>query len=522
MSKKSMVNNEKKQESKTSNKKNKHIDFYDETIRDGVQSLWAMKLPHGIVDAVIDKLDEAGFRAISFAIHVGFFQMAIRGGENPWETLRLLKKKVKKTKLSTICLVGQVSLEKPIDPPAIWKLFTRKAAEITGQRCATFMSNPSDEINRFPEWFPFLRELGIESYPAICYYPSPRKDEKYFVDLTKKVLKYKPDRIYLKDAGGLLTTEVVKNLLPAMMKEAHAQDVPVGIHTHCVSTNAGRVLVEAMKMGVDEIHTCTPPLANGTSHTSIFRAIDNARLLGLSHNINVEPLKVFEEQLTMIAKQEDLPIGVPLEYDHGVYMHQVPGGVRGTLKNHLAQIGIAHRLDEVLEEVMQVREDLGSPIMITPFSQFVVSQAAVNVAMGERYKEVLDSVVEMALGVWGIEDSGARYIEPNLKDKILNHPNAKAIERKWESDKEEAAADRPIEYYKAQYGMSNASDEDFLLVYIMKGDEEIKKIRAAGAPRSFYTGKEPLVQLLMALSKEKDISRLQLQKGNSFFDFRQK
>ena len=502
-------------------KKNKHIDFYDETLRDGVQSLWGMRLSHGIVDAVLDEIDQAGFRATSFALHSGFLVMAIRGGEDPWETLRLLKRKIKKTTLSTITGPGQIGMDKPFDPPAIWKLFTRKVAEITGQRCATFMSNPTDEIERFPEWFPFLRELGIETYPAICYYPSPRKDDKYFVDLTKRVLKFKPDRIYLKDAGGLLTTEVVKTLLPAMMKEAHAQDVPVGIHTHGVSTNAGRVIVEAMKMGVDEVHTCTPPLANGTSHTSIFAAINNARLLGLTHNINVEPLKVFEERLTRIAKQEGLPIGVPLEYDHGVYMHQVPGGVMGTLKNHLSQIGIVHRLDEVLEEVVRVREDLGSPIMITPFSQFVVSQAAVNVAMGERYKEILDSLIEMALGVWGVEDSGVHYIDQNLKDKILGHPNAEAIAQKWERDKEEAAADRPIEYYKTKYGMSNASDEDFLMVYIMKGDEEIKKMRAAGAPRSYYTGKEPLVPLLNALSKEKDISRLQLQKGNSFFDFRQ-
>jgi len=112
-------------------------------------------------------------------------------------------------------------------------------------------------------------------------------------------------------------------------------------------------------------------------------------------------------------------------------------------------------------------------------------------------------------------------MDQNLKDKILSHPNAEKIAKKWERDKEEAAEDKPIEYYKEKYGMSNASDEDFLLVYIMKGDEEIKKMRAAGAPKSYYTGKEPLPLLLKALSKEKDISRLHLQKGNSFFDFRQ-
>ena len=502
-------------------KKNRHIDFYDETLRDGTQSLWAMQLPQGVVDAVIDEEDQAGFRAVSFPIHSIFFQLAVRTGENPWDLLRMLKRRLKKTKVSSICLTGHINMEKPIDPPSIWKLFIRKTVEISGQSCATFQSNPTDEISRYPEWFSLLNELGVETYPAVCYYPSPRINDEYFVNLTKRILKFKPDRIYLKDAGGLLTTEVVKTLLPAMMKEAHAQGVPVGIHTHGVSTNAGRVIVEAMKLGVDEVHTCTPPLANGTSHTSIFSAIQNARLLGLTHNINVEPLKEIEERLTMIVKQEDFPIGVPLEYDHGVYLHQVPGGVRGTLKNNLAQLGIEHRLDDVLEEVVRVREDLGSPIMITPFSQYVVSQAAVNVAMGERYKDILDSVIEMALGVYGIGDSGASHIDPNLKDKIFSHPNAKRISQKWEMEKAEAAEDKPVEYYKAKYDMTNASDEDFLLVYLMKGKEEVDKMHAAGAPRSFYTGKEPLGHLLNALNKEKDISRLHLQKGNNFFDFRQ-
>jgi len=38
---------------------------------------------------------------------------------------------------------------------------------------------------------------------------------------------------------------------------------------------------------------------------------------------------------------------------------------------------------------------------MTPASQFFASQAAVNVATGERYKVVLDRMIETALGVWG-------------------------------------------------------------------------------------------------------------------------
>jgi oxaloacetate decarboxylase alpha subunit len=71
-----------------------------------------------------------------------------------------------------------------------------------------------------------------------------------------------------------------------------------------------------------------------------------------------------------------------LEYDHAQFMHQVPGGVISNLRFQLAQLRMVDRLDGSLGEIVQVRADLGYPIMVTPFSQFVVSQAAINVMLG--------------------------------------------------------------------------------------------------------------------------------------------
>ena len=152
-----------------------------------------------------------------------------------------------------------------------------------------------------------------------------------------------------------------------------------------------------------------------------------------------KPSEEAERRLRMIAKLENLPEGIPLEYDHSVYGHQVPGGVISNLKNQLGQLRIAHKLDEVLEEVVRIIEDLGYPIMITPMSQFIVSQAAVNVATGERYKEVLDCMIETALGVWGWEDAAVPWMDLNVKDRFLSHPNAKSLAEKYEKKKR----DRP-------------------------------------------------------------------------------
>ena len=110
------------------------------------------------------------------------------------------------------------------------------------------LANTRDEIDRYFPWLvPIARNLGMKLMLAICYYPTPRRDDTYYTNLTKRIMEWKPDYIQLKDAGGLLTVERIKTLLPAIQKEARG--VPIELHTHGMSTNQGRVVVEAMALG---------------------------------------------------------------------------------------------------------------------------------------------------------------------------------------------------------------------------------------------------------------------------------
>jgi len=494
------------------------VTFSDVTFRDGAQSQWAMKMTYGMFDAVASELDQAGFDTIELPTNAVHFKFQVRFlKENPWEIARIFREKITRTKKSQV-IMDCLDLLGESETRSMVKFYYELAARSTGAGRFFTLANTRNELDRYFPWLiPIARNIGAEVMPAICYYPSPRTTDEYYANLTKRIMAYKPDALMLKDAGGLMTLDRIKTLLPAIQKEA--KGVPIELHTHGMSTFQGLVVVEAMKLGVDRVHTCVPPLASGSSHVSIFNAMHNAKALGLEHNItNREVLQEAEERLTRIAKLEGLPIGVPLEYDHGVYSHQVPGGVISNLKSQLAQLGIAHKLDEVLDEVVHIIEDLGHPIMITPSSQFVVSQAAVNVATGERYKEVLDCMIETALGVWGWEDAGVPWMKPEVKDRFLSHPNAKILEEKYKRKQEIEAAEGSVDKLRVSYGMTHASDEDFMLYHIMKGDSEIKKIQP---PKTYYTGKEPLTLLLKELSKDRDVSRLQMRKGKSFFEFRQ-
>jgi oxaloacetate decarboxylase (Na+ extruding) subunit alpha len=54
----------------------------------------------------------------------------------------------------------------------------------------------------------------------------------------------------------------------------------------------------------------------------------------------------------------------------------------------------------VLAEIPHVRKDLGYPNMQTPYSQFVATQALLNVLYG-RYEVVPDEIRNFVLGYWG-------------------------------------------------------------------------------------------------------------------------
>ena len=133
----------------------------------------------------------------------------------------------------------------------------------------------------------------------------------------------------------------------------------------------------------------------------MFNVVGNLRALGYKPLVNLDALPPVREHFSWIAKREGLPVGAPREFDQAWYGHQVPGGMISNLRHQLKLMGKEDKLQEVLEETAQVRAELGYPIMVTPFAQFVGSQAAINVILGERYKEVTDpgdSICARSLG----------------------------------------------------------------------------------------------------------------------------
>jgi oxaloacetate decarboxylase alpha subunit len=452
------------------------VRFIDTTFRDGSQSLWATRITTGMMDAVAADMARAGFQAIEVPANPIYFKKFVRDlKEDPWAMLRLLTRRIPETPKA--CMTGaRIHAFGAPPPQELVRLFYSCVAATGGLNRGQFMANTMDQRTRdFPWLLPLFKDLGLQVAIALAYQVSPRHTDEYYARLTREVLKFEPDAIYLKDQGGLVTPERLRTLLPAIV--GNAGGVPVEFHSHCTTGLAPICYLNSIALGACTLHTAVPPLANGSSQPSIFNVARNLRLMGHAPQIDLEALAPVSERLTAIARMEALPIGAPLEYDYAQFIHQVPGGVISNLAHQLAELRIQDRLDEVLEEVVRVQKDLGYPIMITPYSQFVATQAAINVATGERYKSAIDPVILFAMGTFG-DDSGYTWMDQNLKDRLLGLPRARDLAR----DAREAPTLKEI---RAACGANGVSDEDFLLRYIMQGDEDIRAMRAAGPPRAF-------------------------------------
>ena len=464
------------------------VRFVDTTLRDGQLSLWASNMRTGMMVPIAERLERAGFEAIE-VMSSAFYKKCVRDlKEDPWERVRLLARRIKKTPLRSIRSRSMLAFQ--ITAPAVADLWLERLAANGIAELRT--SDPSNTPKYWRQAVDGAKRAGLRTILNIIYSISPKHTDDYFIERAREAAKLDVARICFKDPGGLLTPEATRRLVPLILREA--KDRPVEFHTHC-NTGLGSICcLEAIKLGIASINTAIPPLAEASSNPSLFNVAMNARALGYRTLVDEEAVKPVEAHFTEIARKENLPVGRPLAYDAFHPLHQVPGGMISNFRFQLGNLGKLDKLPEVLEEVSRVRAEFGYPIMVTPYSQFFGVQAAINVMVGARYKEVTDEVLLYALGFWGEEE--AQSIEANLKDRLVGSPRARELAKL-------KPPDMSLKDFRAKFGGAGVSDDDKLLSFFA-GNDAVAAMQTAGTARGYATTAKPLLTLIEQLTRRRD------------------
>jgi oxaloacetate decarboxylase alpha subunit len=387
----------------------REIGLIDTTLRDGQQSLWATRMTTAMMLPILPVMDEVGYASIEHFSTVHFDVCVRYLKENPWERMRIVRRALKKTPIRMLGMSQFFSISRVL-PDDVVQLFTEVCARngvdefwITASMNDTRTSAVGIET---------VKRLGRRIDGGIQFTVSPVHTDEFFVNVAREFVQMGVDGIVLKDAGGLLTPERAETLVPALVEAAQGR--PVICHSHCVTGLGPAANLRAVEKGVSAIWTCTAPLANGASMPNGDAMARHLRWLGYDVAIDQEAAGRVAEHFAEVARRHGKPLGQPAEYDPSYYEHQMPGGMISNFKAQLAQLGLEDRLPDVLAAIPQVRRDLGWPNMQTPYSQFIATQALLNVLHGP-YEVVPDEIRNLVLGYWGRTPGP---IDPDVRDKV--------------------------------------------------------------------------------------------------------
>ena len=454
------------------------------SLRDGNQSLWAaLGIDTARTLAIAPVLDRAGYKAIDFttSTHMG---VAVRyKHEDPWERIRLTAQAMPNTPLQFLSTGFRFIAWETASP------------DFMALAYKTLVNNG---IRRFALAYPMndtpgnlagarMAKAGGADYvvAALVFTVSPIHDDAHYA-ASAKALAASPDvdALYIKDPGGLLTATRARTLIPAVMAQIGGK--PLELHAHCTIGQADLTYLDGAELGVETLQCASGAAADGTSNPPVERVIANLKALG--HSVDVDEDAVAEacRYFTALAEAEGLPAGKPQAFDAAYYRHQLPGGMVGTMRRHLGEQRLSHLEGQVIEEIGRVREELGWPIVMTPFAQMVMTQAVMNVTGKERYSVIPDEVVRYALGRFGRPNVP---IADHVMDRIMSSARARELAA------EPGMADLPD--LRRRLG-AHLSDEEFLLRATMPA-EQIDAMQAAGPAKRDY---DPEARQAMAILKD--------------------
>jgi oxaloacetate decarboxylase (Na+ extruding) subunit alpha len=445
------------------------IEFVDTSLRDGNQSLWSLTgLTTPDVLGVASALDCVGYHALDFTSSTALAVSVRFHKEDPWERMRLVSEAMPDTPLGMIGTGMRFISWVPAAEDLM--ALTFRVAVRNGLRRFQ-IADPSNDPDRIRRIAAMARREGIEEVVVgLTYSISEVHTHAYYAQHAAALSDCEEiDRLYLKDPGGLLTPDAVRELAPHFIAAAAGR--PVELHSHCTIGLAPYVYVEGVRAGFQVVHTATGPLARGTSQPEVLNTVSNLEAAGFSHTLDLDAQSAVTAYFDALAARKGLPAGQPQEFDGAYYRHQLPGGMVTTTQRMLTEIGRPELYDEVLEEVTRVRAEMGYPIIVTPVSQFIASQAARNVIDGERWKNVSDETVRY---FWGHYGEPPAPVDPETADRVLSRPRAAKLR-----DLEPISLDGARERFGARI-----SDEELLLRLTMPAVQVDAMVanRDAGAP----------------------------------------
>jgi len=406
-------------------------------------------MPFEEFEGILPELDKAGYYSLECWGGATFDSCLRYLNEDPWERLRKIRKACPNTKLQML-LRGQNLLGYKHYPDDVVRMFVKKSIE-NGIDIIRIFDALNDLRNIETAVDETLKNGAIAS-GTICYTTSPIHNLEAYVKLAKDLENMGVNTISIKDMAGIIAPQDAYDLVKAIKENVK---LPVIFHTHSTTGLGPISALKAVEAGADVIDTAISSMAGGTSQPPTETLEYALRTAGYETGLDTAVLKKINDFFKDI-RSKDIESGllnpIILSTETDALIYQIPGGMLSNLVAQLKAQNSLHLLDKVLEEVPRVREDLGYPPLVTPMSQMVGVQAAINVLVGERYKNISNEIKAYIRGEYG---KAPGKINEELIKKVLG-------DEPMFTGRYADTLEPMFEKTKAELGSLARSDEDVL------------------------------------------------------------
>ncbi|MEO8290103.1 MAG: biotin/lipoyl-containing protein, partial [Gaiellaceae bacterium] len=475
----------------------------DTTIRLLSQEPLAQRMQSSHVLELAELLDTAGFAYLEVS-GGGCFDSAVRRGvESPWERIRAIRARCS-TPLG-MALRGRLLVG---SRPLSRDLVTRFVASAAGSGIDVFrIHDPLNDLANLREAAEAIRAAEKELTVGLVHSPGPGGETDMLLERANHLTELGASRVLVHDPSGSLDPAQARELVERI---GEASGLPVGLHCQGAGGAGLAASLEAARAGAAVIACALYPVALSLHRVSAESLTKSLAGLGVESGVDVATLWRGSELVDDALGDEPVP---PLSPRVAVRAaeHSLPAGLVAELDANLRAHGFSDRLDEVLDELTELRRECGWPPLASPIGQVLGSQALLHVLSAQRWHIVVDELRDLIEGRYG---SPPGEIDPVVRRavQLLGDGTPKREEKPVEIDDIRDAAE----------GLA-ASEEELLLLALFGDEAEplLQSIRsrggeAEGVARAGLPQREAeRIRELIRIVQESGIGELTIEEGET-------
>jgi oxaloacetate decarboxylase (Na+ extruding) subunit alpha len=398
----------------------------DTTIRLLGQEPLAGRLSTAELLRLAEILDRAGFAALEVS-GGGVFDSAVRRGvESPWERIRAINARTE-TPLG-LALRGRFLVG---SQPVASDFVPRFVASAAENGIEVFrLHDPLNDVSNLREAGEAITAAGREFDAGLVYSPGGGTGTTaQLVEQARKLPDLGAARVLLHDPSGALTAPRAHELVTAL---GEASGLPVGMYGQGAAGNALAAGLEAARAGADRLACAVYPVALNLHRVSGEALATSLAGLDLDSGVDVEALWEAAELIDEHIGDEPVT-SLPTRVSVRAAQHKLPAGLVAAIDTRLRTYGASDRLDEVLDELIVIRTESGSPPLAAPIGQILASQALIHVLSASRYQTIIDELRALVEGRFGtppgpIDPTVLRAAELLAEDEVPEEEPAENLE----------------------------------------------------------------------------------------------